>query len=202
MDLSIPLLIFVIVAAAIAGRAGKTQVRLPWLTIAACILLAACFIAQVDVPNLFSQVERNGWAIRTGQGYRLFTALWFQDGGIGGGAFNIATLAILGSLAEQVLDKTEWLSIYLVGALSTEIVALSWQPTGAGNSIGYMSLAGALLALALCQRANGPTKIVAVLGLGAGVLLCLVKDIHGAATLIGCAVLLMARWTGPKNVTS
>ena len=125
VDPSTALLIFVIVAAAIVGRVGSAAVRPPWLTGAACALLVACLIAQVDVPNLFSQAERNGWAIRTGQAYRLFTALWFQDEGIGGGVFNIATLAILGSLAEQVLE-IQWLGIYLIGGLSTEIVALSW----------------------------------------------------------------------------
>ena len=169
------------------------------MTVAACVLLVICLIAQVNLPDLLPRMLRDGSAIRAGQVYRLFTALWFQDGGIVGGMFNIAMLAMLGAIAEQVLSRTACLGIYLIGGLLSEVVALAWQPLGAGNSVAYMSLAGALLGLALYQRRSRARAIIAGLGLIAGVLLCLRADIHGAAVVIGCALLPLALRNSPSG---
>jgi hypothetical protein len=200
MVASSALLIIVIVAATIAGRMGVDAFKVPWLTVSACILVATCFVVQLGAPQLLSFVERNGSAILGGEIYRLFTALWFQDGGAAGAAFNIAMLAVLGTLAEQLFARPMWLTIYLIGGLLTEIVALAWQPVGAGNSVAYMSLAGALLGGTLFRRASRSSLIPAGLGLGAGLILCLTKDIHGAACLIGCALVLLARVGSDKRL--
>jgi membrane associated rhomboid family serine protease len=161
----------------------------PWLTAAACALLVMCLMAQLNLPVLLSHMQRDGSAIRAGQFYRLFTALWFQDGGIVGGLFNIVMLAVLGVIAEQVLSRAAWLCIYLIGGLLSEVIAMAWQPVGAGNSVAYMSLAGALLGLAFYRHTSRARAIIAGVGLIAGFLLCLRADIHGAAAMIGCALL-------------
>jgi rhomboid protease GluP len=194
------LLVFAIVAATIVGRSGAAHFKLPWITAVIAMLLAACFLVQLGQPYLLALMERDRSAIEGGQPYRLFTALWFQDGGVAGATFNIAILAIVGALAEQMLSKIAWLGIYLIGALMSEAVALAWQPIGAGNSIANMSLVGALLGCSLSRQPFRHARIVAGLGLGAGLLLCLMADIHGAAILIGFALLLLARAgsdTGP-----
>jgi len=199
VDVSIALLIVLIVAAAIVGRMGIDSFKFPWLTAVACILLAACLAAQLNGFFPLSIMERDGSAIQEGQVYRLFTALWFQDGGIAGGAFNIAMLAVLGSLAEQVPTRPLWLGIYLIGGLLSEIVALAWQPLGAGNSVAYTSIAGALLGLALHRPSSRSSVIIAEVGLAAGLLLCLRRDIHGAGAVIGCALLLLAHVGSDKG---
>jgi rhomboid protease GluP len=194
VNVSIALVLSAIVAAAIVGRMGfPSDFKLPWLTGVTCVLLTICFVAQQDKLVLLSLVERDASAIRAGQAYRLFTALWFQDGGVAGAAFNIAMLAMLGFLAEQSLNRVLWLGIYLVGGLLSQVVGLVWQPVGAGNSIAYMSLAGALLGLAFSRRMSPVVQIIAALGLAAGLLLAAKSDIHGAAVLIGCALVPFAR---------
>jgi rhomboid protease GluP len=190
--MSIVLLISVIVAATTVARKAINTLRLPWLTGATCLLLAFCFAAQLAWPDLLPTVQRSQSAIQAGQPYRLLTSLWFQDGGVAGGIFNIAVLAVVGTFGEQVFSRPLWLAIYLTGGLISEVVALSWQPVGAGNSVAYMSLAGALLGLAL-QRPSRSDRIVAGLGLGAGLLLCLRTDIHGAAVAIGCGLLVVTQ---------
>jgi hypothetical protein len=192
-SISTLLLISVIVAAAMVGRAGLSEFNVPWLTGITAILLGFCLFAQLNRPELILTMERNSSAIHTGQAYRLFTALWFQDGGLEGATFNIAMLAILGGLAEQVLSKIAWLGIYLIGGFMSEVVALGWQTIGAGNSVAYMSLAGALLAFSIHRHASSRTWVVAGLGMASGLFLCLRKDIHGAAVLIGFGLLLVAR---------
>src|SRR3954454_7692508 len=111
--ISTMLLVSVIVAATIVGRAGLSEFKVPWLTGVTAILLGFCLFAQLNRPELIFTMERNSSAIQAGQTYRLFTALWFQDGGLAGATFNIATLAVLGALAEQALSKVAWLGIYL-----------------------------------------------------------------------------------------
>ena len=138
MAISIALLITAIAAAATAGRPAETMLGRPWLTGVVCALLVICLMAQLNLPDLLSHMERDGSAIRAGQFYRLFTALWFQDGGIVGGLFNIVMLAVLGVIAEQVLSRAAWLCIYLIGGLLSEVTAIAWQPVGAGNSVAYM----------------------------------------------------------------
>ena len=101
-------------------------------------------------------------------------------------------LIVVGTVAEQTLSKVAWLGIYLVGGLLSEVVALAWQPRGAGNSVAYMSLAGALLGISIYRHATFLSRILAGLGLGAGALLCLMTDIHGAAVMIGLALSMLA----------
>ena len=193
VTVSIVLLIIAIVAATAVGRTIDCEFKRPWLSAAICILLVSCLALQLSMPELLSFVQRDASVMQWGQAYRLFTALWFQDGEVSGGAFNIAMLAVLGAIAEQVLRKVTWLSIYLIGGLTSEVVALDWQPVGAGNSLAYMSLAGALLGLAFGRPSYRGVRLVAGFGLVAGGLLCIRKDIHGAAIIIGFALLMLAR---------
>src|SRR5947208_10711496 len=96
------------------GRAGMSQFKVPWLTAITGLILGVCLVAQVNRPELLFLMERNRSAIHLAQAYRLFTALWFQDGGLPGATFNIAVLAVVGSFAEQVFSRQAWLGIYLI----------------------------------------------------------------------------------------
>jgi len=200
MTLPIALLLAAIVAATTVGRSAESVLRMPWLTIMTCVLLAICFLAQVHWPNLLSHAQRDESAIQDGEFHRLFTALWFQDGAVVGTLFNIAMLALIGIIAEQSLSGAAWLGVYLIGGILSQVVALAWQPVGAGNSVAYMSLVGALLGLAFYRRMSRGSEILAGLGVAAAILLCLRADIHGAAVLIGCALLLLTLTVFPGAV--
>ncbi len=69
-----------------------------------------------------------------------------------GALSNLAFLAVLGAVAEQVLTRPRWLAHYFGVGLLAELVAYAWQPKGGGNSIAICGLTGAV-ALA-CWRGD------------------------------------------------
>ena len=164
------------------------------------VLLALAFGAQCAAPWLLAGFERDVRAIGQGQVYRLFTALWFQDGGLGGAIFNLATLLVVGSLAEMMWRRRDWLFIYFGTGLAIELLALWWQPAGAGNSIANFGLVGALLMPPARRDRQIVLLLVQIVGLGAGVALALSHDIHGAALLLGAGLgRILSRSRPPIN---
>lgn len=186
----IPLLIAICAAAA----AGQTQPRTTRsrfaVTGSVLALVATCLIVQLCVPAVLPALRRDAGAIEAGEVYRLFTALWFQDGGLGGGLFNLGLLAIIGFHAERLMRRPAWIGIYLLGGLLSELVALAWKPIGAGNSVAAMSLAGAILVSGFLRAAPPPSRVAGAIGLVAGAVLAAQHDIHGAAVLIGGSLAL------------
>jgi rhomboid protease GluP len=177
------------VVAAVVGRLRLNGQRSGWpvLTLGVGVILAGCLALQLAMPETLALMRRDGPAIAQGQIWRLFTALWFQDHGVIGGGFNLVLLAMIGPPAETVWGRARWLLIYFVVGLICEVLALTWQPIGAGNSIAVLGLAGGLFALSLRRPAKRPDRWLAVAGLALGVGLAALRDIHGAAILLGGA---------------
>lgn len=190
MTIPIALLLIAAFAAMVAGRLQLPQVRgpMPWLTLGFVAALAVALAAQNLFPPLLPAVERNAGAIFAGEYHRLFTALWFQDGGLVGGGFNLALLFVLGPIAERLWGRRSWLLIYFGAGLTAECIGLWWQPIGAGNSIAWMGLAGSILIASWRGVRRLPAMIPGALGLAAGAGLALLHDIHGAALLIGALI--------------
>lgn len=172
-----------LLVARLQGQAGLR--RFPWLTLSIMLVLAVALAAQILAPELLPRFQREASAIGRGDTYRLFTALWFQDGGLTGGAFNLVMLFFVGSAAERVWTRRAWLLVYFGVGLGAELLALWWQPIGAGNSVAFFGLAGSMLVPR--GQATRPWVVgtLQLLGLAAGVALALGHDIHGAALLAG-----------------
>ena len=190
MTLSLALLLIAIFSALLMGRLQRLPVRgaVPWLSFSIVVALALAGAAQWLWPGLLPRFERNAGAIFAGDYYRLLTALWFQDGGLVGGGFNLTLLFVLGPIAERLWDRRSWLLIYFGAGLTTEIIALWWQPIGAGNSIAWMGLAGSVLVASWAGVRRLPVMTLGAIGLAAGAGLALLHDIHGAALLTGAAI--------------
>lgn len=190
MTIPIALLLVAAFAAMIAGRLQLPPGRgpIPWLTLAFVAALTIALVVQSLFPPLRTSFERNACAIFAGDYYRLFTALWFQDGGLVGSLFNLVLLGVLGPIAERIWNRRSWLLVYFGAGLTTECIALWWHPIGAGNSIAYMGLAGSILVASGARARRLPAMIPGVIGLAAGAGLALLHDIHGAALLIGAAI--------------
>ncbi|ETK31820.1 rhomboid family intramembrane serine protease [Microbispora sp. ATCC PTA-5024] len=125
----------------------------PWATTAVLAVTAVPSLAQIAVPALTGALERHPDLIRAGEWWRLVTSLVVQDGGLAGTAFNLATLLVVGVLAERALGPGRWLALYLVGAAAGQTAGLVFGTVGAGNSIAVCGLAGGLAA-ALLGRAG------------------------------------------------
>jgi hypothetical protein len=190
----------ILVAGLFAGRLQATagMARKPWLTFAIAALVALALAAQEIWPGLLSIFQRDAVAIQHGQVYRLFTALWFQDGWFEGGLFNLAMLGLVGIWAEQVWPRPIWAALYFGIGLAVECLGLVWQPIGAGNSIAVFGLAGSLLMTVWGKgRAGIVLMMVAQLAIW---LLCIRHDVHGAAALIGLVTgFLLVRRARQRN---
>lgn len=185
-------LIAILVCSIIACPRGNDDHRVvPVLTLSVAALVATCLVAQLLHPALLLLLRRDAGAIRSGEFYRTLTSLFVQDGWLIGGVFNLSMLMMIGRVAETAVGRVRWSILYVGGGMLTELVAMRWQPVGAGNSIAYMSLAGALLTLAFLQSGPVWRRLVSAAGLGIAAALCLREDTHGAAAVIGALLALL-----------
>lgn len=165
----------------------------PWVTAVVFVVTAVCGIAQLVHPPLYDLVVRDAARIDDGQWYRLVTGMFFQDGGAFGLAFNLAGLAVLGTVAERVFGRGRWLVLYFGCGLFGQVMSYLWlNPVGAGNSMCTAGLLGALALVALRPPAGVPVaprvRVVAFAVPVLAVVDTLVHDNHGLPALLGLAV--------------
>jgi len=184
-------LLAIVVAGVLGGRlqisAAGSSHRFPKATFTIAAIVAAMFAAQYAIPSLLPLLAREPSMWHSIQLWRAFSALFVQDSGPVGALFNLATLLILGSVAERRLGSATWLAVYFGGGMITEFLALAWQPYGAGNSIACFALAGGLTLYAIKREMSAAQLGVCVVSLGAAAGLLLSRDIHGLAYCTGIA---------------
>ncbi len=164
------------------------------MTIALVALVAVPTALQFVIPWLLPLFERDRDLFVAGEWWRIVTALFVQDGGISGATFNVVSLALIASVAEAMEGGRKLLLLFVVGGVCSEVVALSWRPVGAGNSIANFSIAAAVIAWCLLGPRPWPIAIIASITVAADFALLMMRDIHGAAALIGFALGLMLVW--------
>jgi membrane associated rhomboid family serine protease len=159
--------------------------QFPQTTALLLLAIAIPSVLQFFVPGVLSLFERNYSLFISGDWWRLITPLSVQEGGISGTIFNLASLLLLGSVAERFWGGRRMLLIFFIGGIAAELVAFAWQPIGAGNSIGNFSLAAAIAVACLVRHPPRPIQIMALLALGADGVLLGLQNIHGAAAMVG-----------------
>jgi membrane associated rhomboid family serine protease len=181
--------------AAAAGLAVLRQRGLRWfdgrplLTLSSAGAIAATSLAQLTLaPGLLPVLMRAGQPVIGHEPWRLVTSLVVQDGGWPGFAFNLASLLIIGSLAERLLGRLRWAAVGSLAVATAQAVALAWQPIGAGNSILNFGLAGGLCARGLLSRRTSAARTPAIVAGACFVGLLLGRDIHGVAAVTGAVV--------------
>lgn len=169
--------------------------RWPLLTLAVMLLIGATVALTSARPELLLLLSRDPRMVSGGEIWRAVTALFAQDAGAPGALFNLFWLLVLGSMAERRFSRPAWLTIYFVGGVGTQFLALGWQPQGAGNSIACLALAGALCS----DWREGPGRWwragTGLAGLAAAAVLLFANDIHGIGFCIGMLIgfVLVAR---------
>lgn len=169
--------------------------RWPLLTLAVMLVIGATLALMSARPELLPLLSRDPAMLGSGEVWRAVTALFAQDGGMPGALFNLFWLLVLGSMAERRFSRPAWLAIYFGGGIAAEFLALAWQPSGAGNSIACLALAGALCSDWREGRGRWWRAGIGLLGLAAAAVLIFANDIHGIGFLIGMAIglVLIAR---------
>lgn len=171
--------------------------RWPWLTLSTMLVIGATYGLTTARPELLPLLSRDPRMLSAGEVWRAVTALFAQDGGSVGTAFNLFWLLVLGTTAERRFTRKVWLAVYFGGGIATEFAALAWQPHGAGNSIACCALAGALCGDWREGRWRWWRAGVGLVGTAAAGVLLWNDDIHGlgfvAGLIIGWAVLLLTK---------
>ncbi len=173
---------------------GEIKRRFPVLTLSISILLIGCLVTEFLFPHLLFLFERDSALIYTGQWWRLMTALFFQDGWLAGGTFNILFFILIGSISEQLFSKRDWVIIYFGAGLITELVALTLQPVGAGNSIAIFGLAGAIAMNAFLRFHHNWKILFPIFSSFITLLLLIQNDIHGCAFVVGALLYGLINW--------
>src|SRR5437763_1507185 len=92
------------------------------------------------------------------------------------------------AIAGALWGSSLWLLFVAGGGILAELVALQWQPVGAGNSVCTFSLAGAICAVSLIRPDRLATRISCGATLGAYAALLAARDIHGLAAGFGVTI--------------
>ena len=173
------------------ARSAQEERKTPYLTLVVVFLIAIPSTLQFFVATILPSFERDYARFLAGDWWRLVTSLFVQDGGISGTIFNLVSLALVGSVAEQLWSRPQWLLIFFAGGILSQFAGLLWQPVGAGNSVANFSLAASIAMSCLLRSTSQAVKTMGLLTLAAGGILLFLRDIHGAAMLIGSGTALI-----------
>ena len=181
----------------VCGREGSIRSQFPVATVGLLALIGIPTVLQFAFPAILATLERNWPLILQGQVWRLLTSLLVQDGGWQGSLFNLTSLTLLGFTAEKLWGPSRLLVIFGLGGVITVALACWWQPVGAGNSVANIALAAATAVLALKLSRQMAVRCVAIVVLGAGLVLLIAKDVHGIADAVGAGLgYLLANYSG------
>ncbi|ATY09465.1 rhomboid family intramembrane serine protease [Amycolatopsis sp. AA4] len=174
--------------------------RRPVLTGAVFLVTAVALVAQLADPSLFDRFKRDATTIDAGEWWRLLTGMFFQDGKLLGGLFNLVALAVVGTFAEWCLGRVSWFVLYFGCGLFGQFLSYVWlNPVGAGNSMCVAGLLGALAVVVWRARAAEPPQglyLAALLIVPLAVLDTVLHDNHGMPALLGIALGLLVTGSG------
>ena len=165
------------------------RLRLPVATLATALVVAGVSVIGELQPDVLALLGRDLSALQAGEWWRAVTPLLVQDGGWPGLIFNVLALVFLGALVEALFPRWVVPAVFLLTALIGELAAYTvMQGQGfAGNSVANLGLAGVVLVTALVTP-RLPARSAAVIGLLAGLVLCVTWDLHSVGVVVGVAL--------------
>lgn len=180
-------------AAKLPGNKVLGKRRIPYLSLCMVMIIAIPSISGLIYPSVLKILGRDYTRFLSGEWWRLITSLFVQDGGVGGTIFNQVSLLFVGSVAERCWTSKQWLLIFFGGGIISQVIGFAWQPLGAGNSVANFSLAGSIAIVCLFSHPPRVVLVPVLLSLAVDVWLLFLRNIHGAAALIGViiAIILM-----------
>lgn len=187
------LIVVVLWAAVMSGglvlRTRGTRLRTPIATIVlAAVVGVVSVVGELDA-DVLSTLGRDLPALQAGQWWRAATPLLVQDGGWPGLIFNLIALVAVGLLAESLFRRWFVPLVFVLVGLAGELAAYTVFPGQgfAGNSVANLGLAGVLLVVAVAGG-DVRSRVVALVGVAAGVVLLVIGDLHSVGVLAGAAV--------------
>lgn len=141
---------------ALVGEATVASRRIPWAAAGLTALAVAAVVTQLVWSGAMSAFDsdpaKSGW-------WRVVTSVFMQNGGIGGVAWNIATLAVIAALAEWFWGAPLMVGLFATGILLPQHIdelfgqaGRSTDPRNFAGSSGATYFLAATLAAALLLR--------------------------------------------------
>jgi rhomboid protease GluP len=169
----------------------------PATAVIVCVVIFFVMVQELD-PRWLGLAGRDPAKLAAGEWWRPVTALFAYDDGIEQRFAIVLGALFAGLLAEQRYGAVPWLIIAFVSGLAGQLIALSWQPVGAGSSVAIAGLFGAVAAW-LAWPASGVPPFArfgaAAIALLAVVLIAM-GDIHGPPIVVGAALGALFLWRG------
>ncbi|MFD8997415.1 hypothetical protein [Streptomyces abikoensis] len=191
---------------ALVGQDTVGRRRIPWAAVAltavalAGVVTQLCWSGAMDAFD--SDPGKSGW-------WRVVTATFMQNGGFLGGAWNIATLAVIAALAEWFWGGPLMVGLFAAGILLPERVDALFGRTGgdtdprnfAGSSGATYFLAATLAAALLLRGRERKDVLLAIAApvLGLGMWLAQSNG-HGMVTVYGFVLGLLVRTLGSRLI--
>lgn len=167
---------------------GLRRLRATW--VAVVVVGVPTLLQFTVVPGLLVALQRNWVLIGAGQWWRTASALVVQDGAVAGALFNLVTLVLVGVVAERAFGVRSWVLLFVVAGIGAQFWGALVQPVGAGNSVAVFGLAAASEVFVLIHGRRA-ARVVAGVGLAAGLALLVLGDLHGGAVFLGAFVALL-----------
>ncbi|GAA3848175.1 hypothetical protein GCM10022403_094820 [Streptomyces coacervatus] len=141
---------------ALLGQSTLGRRRIPWAGVGLTGLALAGVALQLCWPGAMGALDadpsKSGW-------WRVVTSVFMQNGGFGGAAWNIATLAAVAAFADWFWGAPLTLGLFAAGILLPEQIDKLWgqtshstDPRNFAGSSGATYFLGATLAAALLLR--------------------------------------------------
>ncbi|MFJ2739406.1 hypothetical protein ACIO3O_07030 [Streptomyces sp. NPDC087440] len=182
---------------ALVGRSTLRERRIPWAAVGLTCLALAGVALQLCWSGAMGALDadpaKSGW-------WRVVTSVFLQNGGIGGAAWNIATLAAVAAFTEWFWGAPLTLGLFAAGILLPEQIDKLWgqvahstDPRNFAGSSGATYFLGATLAAALLLYGGGDRKKEEAEGVRA-------KAVRKERLFaLGVPVLGLAMWLAQEN---
>ncbi|WP_329485557.1 hypothetical protein OG618_03000 [Kitasatospora sp. NBC_01246] len=148
---------------ALVGQNTLTARRIPWAAVALTAIALGGVALQLCWSGAMGAFDadpaKSGW-------WRVVTSVFMQNGGIGGAAWNIATLAVVAAFADWFWGAPLTLGLFAAGILLPEQIDKLWgqtshstDPRNFAGSSGATYFLGATLAAALLLHGGADQRL-------------------------------------------
>lgn len=165
--------------------------RVPVLTAIALTATLLGTLTRLFGSGVFDSLRRDPTELGHRQLWRLLTPVVVQSDHSLLAIIGVFVLcAVIGVTGEWLLPRSEWLLLYLLGALAGHGIGDTFQPHQSGTSVAFAGILGGLGAKILLD--HDPrlkfwrVRFAALIPLA--ILDTTLRDIHGAPFLVGLAV--------------
>ncbi len=165
--------------------------RFPLLTTIALTATLLGTITRLFGPTVFHTLRRDPAELAHWQLWRLLTPVLVQgDNSLLSIVGVFVLCAVIGVAGEWLLPRSEWVTLYLVGALAGHGIGEAFQPHQSGTSVAFAGILGGITAKVLFDRdpRNRGLRIRFTVLIPLAILDTVLRDIHGVPFLAGLAL--------------